>query len=340
MLFKVGELARRSGVTVRTLHHYDSIGLLTPSARSDSGYRLYQRADIARLHQIQALRRFGLSLTAIGTYLATPDTPLSAIVAQQIAALERQIAQTTLLRAQLTALQQQLDSGEQPELAAWLSTLEMMTMYDNYFSKEELNRLPLLQDAGRKAQWRALVGQVQTLMAQGVAPASDAAGGLARQWMAMLEHDTDGNVDFVMRINAMMAQETAAREQTGITDAMQDYVQQAFSELKLAIYANYLDPDELSQMRTGSAERREAWLPLIAAVRAQMRAGAAPSDPAVQALARQWFALFRSMAGDRPETQQKIRAAHEKEPLLLSGTWMDQAMLAFLRQSMASLSAA
>jgi DNA-binding transcriptional MerR regulator len=181
MLFKVGELARRSGVTIRTLHHYDSIGLLTPSARSDSGYRLYQRADIARLHQIQALRRFGLSLNAIGTYLATPDTPLSAIVAQQITALERQIAQATLLRAQLTALQQQLDSGEPPELAAWLSTLEMMTMYDNYFSKEELKRLPLLQDAERKAQWRTLVGQVQALMAQGEAPASAAAGRLARQ---------------------------------------------------------------------------------------------------------------------------------------------------------------
>ena len=42
------------------LHHYDTLGLLTPSARSDSGYRLYDKADIARLHQIQALRRFGM----------------------------------------------------------------------------------------------------------------------------------------------------------------------------------------------------------------------------------------------------------------------------------------
>jgi DNA-binding transcriptional MerR regulator len=62
MLSKAGELAKRSGLTVRTLHHYDAIGLLTASARAENGYRLYDRDDVARLHQIQALRRFGLAL--------------------------------------------------------------------------------------------------------------------------------------------------------------------------------------------------------------------------------------------------------------------------------------
>ena len=56
MLLKVGELAKRSGLTVRALHHYDSIGLLHPSGRSESGYRLYSRDDVARLHGIQTLR--------------------------------------------------------------------------------------------------------------------------------------------------------------------------------------------------------------------------------------------------------------------------------------------
>jgi hypothetical protein len=50
MALKIGELARRTGLTVRTLHHYDAIGLLKPSARSDAGYRLYGRNDVARLH--------------------------------------------------------------------------------------------------------------------------------------------------------------------------------------------------------------------------------------------------------------------------------------------------
>ena len=71
-MLKVGELAKRSGLTVRALHHYDSIGLLSPSARSDAGYRLYNRDDIARLHTIQAMRHFGVALADIGTYLASP----------------------------------------------------------------------------------------------------------------------------------------------------------------------------------------------------------------------------------------------------------------------------
>ena len=52
MQLKIGELAKRSGLTVRALHHYDSIGLLSPSARTDAGYRLYNRADIARLRGV------------------------------------------------------------------------------------------------------------------------------------------------------------------------------------------------------------------------------------------------------------------------------------------------
>jgi len=90
-VLKIGELAARSGLTVRALHHYDSIGLLTPSARAASGYRLYHRDDVARLHQIQTLRRFGMSLGDIATFLAGPDAPFADIVAQQIAALGKQI---------------------------------------------------------------------------------------------------------------------------------------------------------------------------------------------------------------------------------------------------------
>ena len=142
-MLKVGELAARAGLTVRALHHYDSIGLLTPSARSDAGYRLYGRDDVARLHQIQALRKFGMALADIGAYLDSPDASPLSIVSRQLAALDRQIAERRRMRAQLPLVRDQLASGETPELATWLTTLEKMTMYDKYFSKDELQRLPL-----------------------------------------------------------------------------------------------------------------------------------------------------------------------------------------------------
>ncbi|MDQ3053793.1 MAG: MerR family DNA-binding transcriptional regulator, partial [Actinomycetota bacterium] len=57
---KIGQLARSSGLTVRTLHHYDHIGLVRPSARTPSGHRLYNDADIRRLYEVIALRDLGL----------------------------------------------------------------------------------------------------------------------------------------------------------------------------------------------------------------------------------------------------------------------------------------
>jgi DNA-binding transcriptional MerR regulator len=56
---KVGELARRTGLTVRTLHHYDEIGLLNPSLHTEAGYRLYTAGDVARLQQVLSLRQLG-----------------------------------------------------------------------------------------------------------------------------------------------------------------------------------------------------------------------------------------------------------------------------------------
>ena len=68
----MGEVARLSHVSVRTLHHYDAIGLLAPSARSPAGYRLYSGTDLRRLHQILFYRELGFALEEIADILADP----------------------------------------------------------------------------------------------------------------------------------------------------------------------------------------------------------------------------------------------------------------------------
>ena len=337
-VLKIGELAARSGLTVRALHHYDSIGLLTPSAHTDSGYRLYNRADVARLHQIQALRRFGMSLADIGTFLASPDAPFADVVAQQIATLDRQIAQASALREQLSHLHRQMAGGAEPELADWLSTLELMNLYDKYFTKDELHRLPFWQqDARRNSGWAALVARIQELMRQGVPPADAEPRQLAERWMQMLERDTAANPEFARRITVMMEMEPAAQLHTGITPQLKQYVVEAFGEHKLALYADYLDENELRRMRIGASRHGAEWMALIAAVHRQLETGADPAASASQALAREWMTLFSARIGDNPVTLAKIRHAHEQEPRLLTGTWVTPAMLDFIRASCATL---
>lgn len=333
-VLKIGELAAHSGLTVRALHHYDSIGLLTPSARADSGYRLYNRADVARLHQIQALRRFGMSLADIATFLASPDAPFADIVAQQIVALGQQIEQATTLREQLSQLHGQLAGGHQPELADWLATLELMNLYDKYFTKDELRRLPFWQqDARRNSGWAALVAEIQALMAQGLPADSMEARRLSERWMLMLQRDTAANPGFARRISMMMEQEPSAQRYTGITPALKQYVVDAFAEHRLALYAKYLDADELRHMRENGGRHGPEWMALIAAVHQKMEDGATPADPSVQALAKEWMTLFRARIGGDPATLAKIRLAHEKEPALLTGTWIDDAMLDYIRKA-------
>jgi DNA-binding transcriptional MerR regulator len=70
--YAVGELARLSGVTIRTLHHYDSIGLLKPASVGENGYRLYGREELLRLQQILLHRELGMSLNDIAAVLDAP----------------------------------------------------------------------------------------------------------------------------------------------------------------------------------------------------------------------------------------------------------------------------
>ncbi len=101
----VGEAAKKMGVTVRTLQYYDKKGLLSPSAESEGGRRLYTDKDLITLHQILSLKSLGFSLENIKKQLTTLDTPddVSRILSKQADDIRKQIKQ---LSASLAAIEQ------------------------------------------------------------------------------------------------------------------------------------------------------------------------------------------------------------------------------------------
>jgi DNA-binding transcriptional MerR regulator len=104
--YTVSQVARMARVTVRTLHHYDEIGLLVPSSRSASGYRLYTDADLQQLHRILLLRELGFSLEAIRRLLDDPTYDLlEALRAQRELLSERLRKTQAVLRAVDRALE-------------------------------------------------------------------------------------------------------------------------------------------------------------------------------------------------------------------------------------------
>ncbi|CAM4417865.1 MerR family transcriptional regulator [Deinococcus marmoris] len=84
-IWTVGEVALLTRLSIRTLHHYDDIGLLRPGARTEAGYRLYTPADLARLWRVLSYRELGFPLAEIARVLDAPP-------GDEVAALRTQVA--------------------------------------------------------------------------------------------------------------------------------------------------------------------------------------------------------------------------------------------------------
>lgn len=110
MPYTVGELARHTGVTVRTLHHYDELGLVKPSARSGAGYRLYDDRDLLRLQHALRLRALGFQLHEVAAMLDDPDFDRAAALREQRAQL---LGRREQLDHLITAIDAALSSLEQ-----------------------------------------------------------------------------------------------------------------------------------------------------------------------------------------------------------------------------------
>jgi phosphoribosylaminoimidazole-succinocarboxamide synthase len=135
----VGELAHRAGVSVRTLHHYDEIGLLRPT-RTAAGHRRYTEPDVERLTQIVALRSLGLALGEIAACLDSGEA-LVASLTRQLRDLDVRVAQTTALRDRLATLVARLRRG------GGLDPNDLMTLMGDTMLLAE-GKTKIVEDAG------------------------------------------------------------------------------------------------------------------------------------------------------------------------------------------------
>ncbi|MFI0940369.1 MerR family transcriptional regulator [Streptomyces sp. NPDC021020] len=120
--WKVGRLAEASGLTVRTLHHWDEIGLLSPSSRSAGGHREYTGDDLGRLYAVLALRSLGLGLETIAVCLDAGVEP-GRLVRDHLAGVDAEIAALGALRERLVRLGEELAAEREPDAADLLGAL-------------------------------------------------------------------------------------------------------------------------------------------------------------------------------------------------------------------------
>ncbi len=231
---RVGELAQQTGISVRTLHHYDEIGLLSPSRRSEAGYRLYTPNDLVRLQHILALRYLGFGLDEIRHCLIHPDYTLVRVIHLHIQRMQEQIAMQQLLCRRLEALATAFEQTDSVSVTDVTAIVEVIRTMEQYFTPDMLQEL----EERRKqigperiqqveAEWPRLIAEVRTAIAEGVTPDSPMAQQLARRWMDLVHAFTGGNPQIAQALNTMYQQEPATAQRYGLDDTLFRFIEQA-----------------------------------------------------------------------------------------------------------------
>jgi DNA-binding transcriptional MerR regulator len=187
MAFTVGELARLTGITVRALHHYDEIGLVVPSQRTASGYRLYDDADVMRLQLVLLFRELGLPLDEIAFAIDEAGTREELLRKHR----EVLVAKRTRIDAMLSALDSALGSLEKGRVMQPDDVKKMFGGFDPSQYEDEVKERWGDTDAYKESMrrtkkygkaewdqiqrdWGAIYGELAALMKAGT-PVTDAA---------------------------------------------------------------------------------------------------------------------------------------------------------------------
>ena len=215
-VLKVGELARRAGLTVRTLHHYDEIGLLRPSGRTSAGHRLYGTDEVARLQQIASLRFLGLSLEEIRACLSRPEYSLERVLDLHVERMNRELARQSVLRDLVRSLRDRLRSAEAVSVDELTKTIEATMNYEKYYTPEQLEELAERREqVGEERiqqvqqEWQELFAAYEEAMRGGLDPASAEVKALATRSAVLVREFTGGNAGIEKSLNDLYRSEGA-----------------------------------------------------------------------------------------------------------------------------------
>ena len=235
--WKVGELAKRTGVSVRTLHHYDSLGLLSPSHRSESGYRLYTGSDVQRLQQILSLRTLGFSLDEIKELLSRPGITPESVLQLQIQHLKERIGLQQRLCQRLESIAERWRADETIPTEEFLQIIEDTRMFEKYYTPEQMEELKARRETVGddrirqvEGEWQELMAQIRAEMDRGTDPADERVQQLARRWMGLVQEFTGGNPGIEKSLGRMYSEEPVVHGMDmGPMREMMGYVQRALA---------------------------------------------------------------------------------------------------------------
>ena len=235
---KVGALAKCTGLSVRTLHYYDEIGLLQPSNVTSSGHRVYGPDELARLQRIKSLRQLGFSLDEIRACLDAPEFSAHRVIELHIRQLRSQIGEQERLVALLETLDASFSAGSIASPDQLIDAIESISSLDRTFTPEELADLKARGERlGRdhvkavEQEWPRLIARMRGAMLSGADPASEEVIAIARRWRELVREFTGGNPEIARKVRAGFVDDPARMKRAGLDPQLFTYANRAIEAL-------------------------------------------------------------------------------------------------------------
>lgn len=229
---KIGELARRTRLSVRTLHYYEEIGLLAPSHRTASGHRQYSPEDIVRLQQIKSLRALGFTLDEVRECLRNPHYSPLRVMEDHLARAREQLALQQQLVDRLTRLVGLVRRGGEIHTEEFLKTLEVMSMWQDKLTpeqraevKERASQLGTEKVHAIEREWVQLIADLRAEMQRGTDPKSERVQKLLKRSRELVRVFSGGNLGIEVTLSE--AYRSGAGAAFGLDAELQAYFSRA-----------------------------------------------------------------------------------------------------------------
>lgn len=233
---KIGEVAKRAGVSIRTLHYYEEIGLLEPIMRTSSGHRLYGRDAIERLQQIKSLQQIGLSLSEADALFRGQGISPQEITTKHLARVQGQIKVLVQLEKQLQYLAKRLENDDTDDtefVEFLLSTMKAMTMYDQFLTPEQQEAAKHkheVADTAAQKEWDEALQDIRKEMDAGSPPNAKQVLQYIKRWQkaseAFLPSDDGTLYENVMKV---FHNEPKALEEHGLDPVLFAFIEKALA---------------------------------------------------------------------------------------------------------------
>ena len=235
----VGEAAEKTGVTVRTLQYYDREGLLSPSAESEGGRRLYTDKDLVMLHQIISLKSLGFSLNDIKHRLISLETPadVAKALTEQADSIREKIEHLT---ASLTAIEQlkeevlQMQAVNFRKYADIIVNLQMknnsyylIKRFDDDTLDHIRNRFDKESGLNFMDRFNCLIDEIAELQKAGVPPESEKCQRIVKEYWGLITEFTNGDMSMLPKLMEVGNIDTAANAWEERQKIVNDYLEPA-----------------------------------------------------------------------------------------------------------------